>query len=73
MTASTLSGNAGEMFVMGQEKPRKRVYRVMEIEIDEEGEVSIRAIEYPVIENIPGDDSLRAKVADFRASKFDVS
>jgi hypothetical protein len=72
-TASGLSGNTGQMFVMGQEKPKKRVYRVMEIEIDEEGEVAIKAIEYPVIENIPNDDSLRAKVADFRASKFDVS
>jgi hypothetical protein len=62
------------MFVMGQEKPRKQVYRVMEIDIDEEGEVLIRAIEYPCIENIAGEEGvLRAKVADFRASKFDVS
>jgi hypothetical protein len=73
MTASSLAGDVGMMFVMGSEKPQKRVYRVMEIEIDEEGEVSIKAIEYPCIENVPNDTEHRAKVADFRASKFDVS
>ena len=72
--ASSLAGFVDRMFVMGQEKPRKQVYRVMEIDIDEEGEVSIRAVEYPCIENIAGEEGvLRAKVADFRASKFDVS
>jgi hypothetical protein len=72
--ASSLAKFVNRMFVMGQEKPRKQVYRVMEIDIDEEGEVSIRAVEYPCIENISGEEGvLRAKVADFRASKFDVS
>ena len=60
----------GWMFVMGQDKPSKRVYRVTEIAIEEEGEVSIKAIEYPCFEEAGG---TRAHIADFRASNFEVS
>jgi hypothetical protein len=66
-----LSDFTGYMFVMGSSKPQKRVYRVTEIAIEEEGEVAIKAIEYPCFKEV--NDNLRARIADFRASKFDVS
>ena len=61
----------GYMFVMGSSKPQKRVYRVTEIAIEEEGEVAIKAIEYPCFKE--NNDNLRARIADFRADKFSVS
>ena len=61
---------AGYMFVMGTSKPYKRVYRVTEIAIEEEGEVAIKAVEYPCFEE---SGKLRARIADFRASNFTVS
>ena len=70
-TASSLASNyVGYMFVMGQAKPSKRVYRVTEVGIEEEGEVSVKAIEYPCFEE---DGKTRARIADFRSSNFDVS
>lgn len=65
--ASSLAGYVGWMFVMGQQALTKRVFRITEVALDEEGEVSVKAMEYPC------DDELRAKVADFRKDKFDVS
>ena len=61
----------GRMFVMGLEKPSKRVYRVTEVAIEEEGEVSVKALEYPCFTE--GDDQPRARIADFRAADFKVS
>ena len=61
---------AGYMFVMGIEKPQKRVYRVTEIAIEEEGEVAIKAIEYPCFVE---SGRLCARIADFRATNFEVS
>jgi len=70
-TAASLAPDyVGYMFVMGQAKPQKRVYRVTEIAIEEEGEVSVKAIEYPCF--LDG-GKIRAHIADFRSSKFDVS
>ena len=68
--ASSLSDKAGYMFVLGTEKPSKQVYRVTEVSIEEEGEVSVKALEYPCFES---GGKLRARIADFRSSKFDVS
>ena len=68
--APGLSDYKGWMFVMGTEKPQKRVYRVTELAIEEEGEVSVKALEYPCFES---GGQLRARIADFRASKFTVS
>ena len=70
-TAASLAPDyVGYMFVMGQTKPQKRVYRVTEIAIEEEGEVSVKAIEYPCFED---GGKTRAHIADFRSSKFKVS
>ena len=70
-TASSLSPDyVGYMFVMGAETPSKRVYRVTEVDIEEEGEINVKAIEYPCFEESGG---TRARIADFRSSNFDVS
>ena len=70
-TAASLAPKyVGYMFVMGQQKPNKRVYRVTEVAIEEEGEVSVKAIEYPCFEE---NGKTRAFIADFRSSKFEVS
>jgi hypothetical protein len=61
--ASGLSDYKGWMFVMGTQKPQKRVYRVTELSIEEEGEVSVKALEYPCFES---GGQLRARIADFR-------
>ena len=65
------TSHVGRMFVMGTEKPSKRVYRVTEVAIEEEGEVSVKALEYPCFTE--GDDQPRARIADFRSSQFEVS
>ena len=67
--ASSLASYNGWMFVMGLEKPSKRVYRVTEIAIEEEGEVSIKAIEFPCFEE---SGKTRARIADFRSGNFTV-
>jgi len=69
-TASSLSGYEGWMFVMGSEKPNRRVFRVTELALEEEGELSVKAVEYPCFEEAGG---TRAHIADFRSSKFEVS
>lgn len=65
--ASALSDKVGQLYVMGVASGKKRVFRIAEVELDEEGEVTVRAMEYPC------DDEDRAHVADFRPSLFEVS
>ena len=65
------ASHVGRMFVMGSEKPSKRVYRVTEVAIEEEGEVSVKALEFPCFTE--GNDQPRAHIADFRATNFEVS
>ena len=62
--------NIGLMFVMGASKPDKRVYRVTDVAIEEDGEISVRAVEYPCFEE--GGET-RARIGDFRSSNFEVS
>lgn len=52
----TVSGNAlkafnGKLFVLGKKINSKRVFRVTEVEMDEEGEVTIRGVEHPCDSN----------------------
>ncbi len=65
--ASSLSNNVKDLYVMGVKSGQKRVFRITEVEMDQDGEVTVRAIEYPC------DDEQRARVADFRPELFDVS
>lgn len=68
--ASTIPDrNIGRMFVMGKAKPSKRVYRITEVGIEEDGEVSVKAIEYPCF--LSG-GLTRARIADFRSTNFTV-
>ena len=70
ISTATFAGNKtyeGWMFVMGEARPTKRVFRVTELAIEEGGELSVKAIEYPC--NGQG----RAEIADFRSSNFEVS
>jgi hypothetical protein len=48
---------------------RKRVFRVTEVQMDEEGEVTIKAMEHPC-EDVGG--KLLSRIANFSDSLFDV-
>ena len=45
--AASLSLRAGQLFVLGQTVRSKRVFRVTEVTMEEEGETTIRAVEHP--------------------------
>jgi hypothetical protein len=50
-TASSLAGYKGWLFVLGTSLRSRRVFRVTEVELNEEGEVTIRASEHPCEES----------------------
>ena len=52
--------------MLGTVVKTKRVFRVAEVNMDEEGEVTVRATEYPCTPDG------RSQIADFDASLFDV-
>ena len=45
--AATLADLNGYLFVLGQKTTTRRVFRVTEVEMDEEGEITVRATNYP--------------------------
>lgn len=45
--ASSLKSYAGSLFVLGTSVKNKRVFRVTEVSMDEEGETTIKAVEHP--------------------------
>ena len=45
--AAALAPYAGYMFVLGAKSDRKRVFRVVEVQMDEEGEITVKAMEHP--------------------------
>lgn len=59
----------GVLFVLGNQVSAKRVFRVTEVAIDEEGEVAIRAIEHPCIEE---GGIVKSEVARFGNALFDI-
>jgi hypothetical protein len=61
---------AGRLFVLGTVLDSKRVFRVNEVQMDEEGEVTIRAAEYPC-EN--DGNRLLSRVANFSDALFRVT
>ena len=65
--ATSLASKAGSMFVLGAQSNRKRVFRVTEVQMDEEGEVTVKAMEYPCVES---GGKLLSKVADFSGGLF---
>ena len=64
--APTLADREGWLFVLGQTVRSKRVYRVGEVTMDEEGEVTIRATVYPC------DTNDRSLIADFSDNLFTI-
>jgi transcription elongation GreA/GreB family factor len=67
--AASLAPYAGYMFVLGATTNRKRVFRVTEVQMDEEGEVTIKGMEHPC-EDVGG--KLLSRIANFSNSLFDV-
>ena len=68
-TAADLAPYAGRLFVLGQTVTRQRVFRVTEVQMDEEGEVSVRAIEHPCIVS---DGQTLSQIASFADSAFSI-
>lgn len=59
-TASALADRADYLFVLGNAVTDKRVFRVVEVTMDEEGEVGVKAVEHPC--QISGNETL-SKIA----------
>jgi len=70
--SSTLAAfrGTGALFVLGTQTIAKRVFRVMEVAMEEEGEVSIRAMEYPCVEE---GGRARSLIARFDEGLYDIS
>ena len=64
--ASSLAGYEGWLFVLGTAVKAKRVFRIVEVQMDEEGEVSVRATEHPC------DTSGQSLITDFSDGLFTV-
>lgn len=63
-TAASLASYQGWMFVLGTTITRKRVFRITEVQMDEEGEVSVKALEHPCEESGSNTLSLIANLGD---------
>jgi hypothetical protein len=67
--AAALAPYVGYMFVLGAQSNKKRVFRVTEVQMDEEGEVTIKAMEHPC-DDVGG--KMLSRIANFSDSLFDV-
>lgn len=68
--STALSNYKGALFVLGSQVSAKRVFKVVEVAMEEEGEVNIRAIEYPC-EEVGG--QAKSLIANFSESLYDIS
>jgi hypothetical protein len=68
--ASALSAFPNALFVLGTAVSGKRVFRAVEVAMEEEGEVTIRAVEHPCIEEGGQTKSL---IARFDEGLYDIS
>lgn len=68
-TLAALRGT-GTLFVLGTQVVAKRVFRVMEVAMEEEGEVAIRAMEYPCVEE---GGQAKSLIARFDEGLYDIS
>jgi|688.fasta_scaffold71172_3 hypothetical protein len=69
ISAASLSSKEGAMFVLGVKNNRKRVFRVTEVAMDEEGEVTVKAMEHPCQDS---GGKLLSRVANFSNDLFKV-
>lgn len=67
--SNRLRNAVGSMFVLGNANRRKRVFRVTEVAMSEEGEVTVKALEHPC--EIDGNQVL-SRIADFSDELFRV-
>jgi hypothetical protein len=67
--AAALVPYSGYMFVLGAKGDRKRVFRTTEVQMDEEGEVTVKAMEHPCDNS---GNQLLSKIANFSDSLFTV-
>ena len=65
-TAPSLADREGWLFVLGIETNEKRIFRVSDVQMDEEGLVTVRATIYPV--NTSG----QAHIPDFADQNFEI-
>ena len=65
-TAASLADLEGYLFVLGQKTTTRRVFRVTEVEMDEEGEITVRGTNYPCTS-----DGL-SEIANFDDAQFTV-
>ena len=68
--APTLASRRGDLFVLGQTVRSKRVFRVTEVTMEEEGETTIRAVEHPCDTN--GQSLVAEGIANHAAGLFTI-
>ena len=68
--APALASRAGDLFVLGQAVRSKRVFRVTEVTMEEEGETTIRAVEHPCDAN--GQSLIAEGIANYAAGIFTI-
>ena len=68
--APTLASRKGDLFVLGQAVRSKRVFRVTEVTMEEEGETTIRAVEHPC--NIYGQSLIAIGLDSYAPGLFTI-
>jgi hypothetical protein len=68
--APALASRTGNLFVLGQTVRSKRVFRVTEVTMEEEGETTIRAVEHPCDAN--GQSLIAEGIANYTAGLFTI-
>jgi hypothetical protein len=68
--APALASRAGDLFVLGQAVRSKRVFRVTEVTMEEEGETTIRAVEHPCDTN--GQSLIAEGIASYADGIFTI-
>jgi hypothetical protein len=68
--APTLASRKGDLFVLGQTVRSKRVFRVTEVTMEEEGETTIRAVEHPCDTN--GQSLISYGISGYVAGLFTI-
>lgn len=69
--ASSLSAYDGWLFVLGTAVKSKRVFRITEVQMDEEGEVTVKAVDHPCTD--AGDSRITAGLTDPTSTLFQIS
>jgi hypothetical protein len=68
--APSLASRTGDLFVLGQTVRTKRVFRVTEVTMEEEGETTVRAVEHPCDTN--GQSFIAQGIASYVAGLFTI-